>query len=102
MVYGSVDGLIMMVHNFGAPIAPAAMATIFDPLVRFSPDAEYGDQPTTSLGLGLFIARQIVMAHGGTIEVKSDRDMGTVFKAWIPCPPMAGVADDGAPRTNSP
>jgi signal transduction histidine kinase len=84
MIYGSVDGLIMMVHNFGMPINPEAMRTIFDPLVRFQPDAEYGDQPTTSLGLGLFIARQIVVAHGGTIVVKSDPDTGTVFKVWIP------------------
>lgn len=84
MVYGSVDGLTMMVHNFGMPILPAAMLSIFEPLVQFQPDAEYGDQPTTSLGLGLFIARQIVIAHGGAIDVKSDIATGTVFKVWIP------------------
>jgi signal transduction histidine kinase len=84
MVYGEADGLVMMVHNFGIPIRPDLMTNIFDPLVSFNPDAEYGDQPTTSLGLGLFIARQIVLAHGGTIEVTSDTDTGTVFKVWIP------------------
>jgi signal transduction histidine kinase len=84
MVYGAVDGLIMMVHNFGMPILPETMLTMFDPLVQFQPDAEYGDQPTTSLGLGLFIARQIVTAHGGTIDVKSDSGTGTVFKVSIP------------------
>ena len=92
MVHGAVDGLVMMVHNLGAPISPAAMLTIFDPLVRFSPDAADGDRPSTSLGLGLFIARQIALAHGGTIDVKSAESTGTVFKVWIPTSRAAGSA----------
>ena len=91
MVHGAVDGLIMMVHNRGTPISPAAMLTIFDPLVRFSPDVEDGDRPSTSLGLGLFIARQIAIAHGGTIDVTSDEAAGTVFKVWIPADGAAGA-----------
>jgi signal transduction histidine kinase len=95
-VYGTIDGLIMMVHNFGKPIAPAALPTIFEPLVRFAPDAPAGGAPTTSLGLGLFIARQIVTAHGGTIDVTSDAVNGTVFKVWIPALPVARAAAGGA------
>ena len=36
------------------------------------------------LGLGLFIARQIVEAHGGTISLHSRRGEGTVFSVELP------------------
>jgi signal transduction histidine kinase len=37
-----------------------------------------------SLGLGLFIARNIVLGHGGTLEVESSDAAGTVFTARLP------------------
>jgi hypothetical protein len=36
------------------------------------------------MGLGLYIAREIAVAHGGTIEVMSDADTGTTFTARLP------------------
>ena len=37
------------------------------------------------IGLGLAIAYQIIMAHGGKIEVKSQVGMGTEFKVFFKC-----------------
>ena len=36
------------------------------------------------LGLGLFICKQIVEAHAGTLEVSSNGEQGTCFTARIP------------------
>ena len=42
--------------------------------------------PKTSLGRGLFIVREIVLAHGGTIAVESTAEAGTVFTIRLPRP----------------
>lgn len=38
----------------------------------------------TSLGIGLYIAREIVLAHQGSIDVTSSSSSGTVFKISLP------------------
>ena len=55
------------VANTGVPIPPETVARLFEPFRRGS-----GEERADGLGLGLFIARAIVVAHGGTIEVRSD------------------------------
>lgn len=79
---GLPDTVRLTVHNYGAPIAEESIGTIFDPLVR-SADEELG-QPSTSLGLGLFIVKEVVDAHGGTIEVTSNEADGTLFTVLLP------------------
>ena len=79
---GDSDTIRLTVHNDGTPIPEEAIGTIFDPLVR-SADEELG-QPSTSLGLGLFIVKEVVTAHGGTIEVSSSAAEGTVFTVVLP------------------
>ena len=71
------------VTNYGPPIASGALQAIFDPLVQM-PAAAPGDRTSTSLGLGLFIARNIVLGHGGTLQVESSEQAGTVFTARLP------------------
>jgi len=66
------------VENRGAPIPDAVKATIFEPFRR----AETR-QDSSGLGLGLYIAREIVRAHGGTIEVES-ADNRTTFAIELP------------------
>ena len=66
------------VVNRGAPIPEEVRSTIFEPFRR----AE-GRQDSSGLGLGLFIAREIVRAHGGTIEVESTEDR-TAFAIELP------------------
>ncbi|EJN28718.1 signal transduction histidine kinase [Pseudomonas sp. GM78] len=79
---GKPDTVYLTVHNYGAPIAEKDIGTIFDPLVR-SADEELG-QPSTSLGLGLFIVKEVVDAHGGTVEVSSSETDGTLFTVMLP------------------
>jgi len=68
------------VHNEGPPIPKELLGIIFDPLVQ----SGSSDQKRTGLGLGLFIAREIVSAHKGTLEVNSSRDTGTTFLMRLP------------------
>ena len=73
------------VRNRGTPIPPDALQVIFDPLVQVPVDGTGGSTGgDASLGLGLFIAREIVAAHGGTIGVTSSLEDGTAFRLRIP------------------
>ena len=81
-VSGDKDSVTLVVHNIGEPIAEDSIGTIFDPLVR-SASEELG-QPSTSLGLGLFIVKEVVNAHQGSITVTSNRDDGTTFTVILP------------------
>jgi signal transduction histidine kinase len=81
VIRGEADAVRLAVHNEGRPIPPAMQASIFEPLTRFQPAEEGG---ATSIGLGLFIARAIVVAHGGTITVSSSRADGTTFDVTLP------------------
>jgi signal transduction histidine kinase len=81
---GDGAGVTVAVHNGGTPIPADALATIFDPLVRgTSPEAQRRRRPG-SIGLGLYIAREIAAAHGGGVEVTSSADAGTVFTLRLP------------------
>jgi signal transduction histidine kinase len=94
--HGSKDGAIELsaqsdgstvvfsVHNEGAPIPSEMLATIFDPLVRHATQESAADRVPGSIGLGLYIVREIVLAHGGTIDVVSTRQEGTRFTVRLP------------------
>jgi len=69
------------VQNKGPAIEPSALNWIFDPLKRGISE-EYA-QRTDSLGLGLYIARQIAISHGGDIEASSAAAQ-TVFSVVLP------------------
>lgn len=77
----------LTVHNAGA-IPPAALPTIFEPF-RGSGDAPEG--MSRGLGLGLYIARALVNAHGGTIDVTSVADAGTTFTITLPRQPKRSI-----------
>lgn len=81
---GSADALLVAVQNYGQLIPPEAHQAIFDPLVRLPGDDGGNGRSLRSIGLGLFIAREITAGHGGTLEVASDSTHGTVFTVRIP------------------
>ncbi len=63
----------------GRGIAPKHHALIFEPRYRTTPDDRISGK-----GLGLSIARDIVTAHGGMIEVESTLGKGSTFKVLLP------------------
>ena len=83
--HGEPDAVSVRVKNYGSPIPVDALQVIFNPLVQVPcPASGPGEGRSTSLGLGLFIARTIVAGHGGTLEVESSERGGTVFTARLP------------------
>ncbi len=74
-------GVVLSVHNEGAPIPPERLGSIFQPLQRAS-DAV--DKAGRSIGLGLYIVKQVVDAHGGDIGVESTAEAGTTFTVRLP------------------
>jgi len=78
------DAITLRVKNQGTPIPAEVLQVIFNPLVQVPSATRGADARTsTSLGLGLFIARNIVVGHGGTLGVESSTQ-GTVFTARFP------------------
>jgi signal transduction histidine kinase len=55
--------------------------TLFDPFRR---QARRPSRNNDGLGLGLFICRELVAAHGGEISVHSSDEAGTVFTVRLP------------------
>jgi signal transduction histidine kinase len=76
--------VVLSVHNEGAPISPEALPTLFDPLVRHATVESALKRAPGSIGLGLYIVREIVNAKGGTITVTSTAQEGTTFTVRIP------------------
>jgi signal transduction histidine kinase len=72
--------VVAEVHNGGPPIPPALQPNLFDPFRR----GVAGAGRAHHVGLGLFISREIVRAHGGTIEVRSTAEAGTTFTVRLP------------------
>ncbi|RMU92553.1 sensor histidine kinase, partial [Pseudomonas syringae group genomosp. 3] len=68
-VSGGQNAVELRVHNEGKPIAEDAIGTIFDPLVRSIREESDTQSTSTSLGLGLFIVKEVVNAHSGSITV---------------------------------
>jgi signal transduction histidine kinase len=82
--HGEHDRIMLQVRNHGQTIPADLLQVIFDPLVQIPPAAlTTRVEASGSLGLGLYIAHQIVTMHGGTMAAESNRD-GTVFSARLP------------------
>jgi signal transduction histidine kinase len=77
-------GVSAEVANSGPPIAAEVLPTLFDPFRRAR---EGRTGMTQGLGLGLYITRQIVLAHGGDLEVSSGAETGTSFRVRLPLAP---------------
>ncbi len=72
---------VLEVHNSGSPIPAALLPRLFEPLQR---GAEFSGFTGRSIGLGLYIVKQVVIAHRGVIEVHSTETAGTTFRVRLP------------------
>ena len=81
-VEGEAADVLLRVHNHGPPIPESELRTLFSPFKRFK--SGEAAAPTSSLGLGLYIAERVVAAHGGTIDVRSSAAAGTLFTVRLP------------------
>lgn len=74
---GNVAYLVVVDHGIG--MASEAQQRIFERFERAVSAKQYG-----GLGIGLWISRQMVLAHGGTIRVVSKADVGSTFAVTLP------------------
>ncbi|WP_437318528.1 ATP-binding protein [Sorangium sp. So ce385] len=74
------------VHDRGVGLTPEQQDRLFEPF-RWKPDAHGG------LGVGLYVCRLIVWAHGGEILVESEPGAGTTLRVRLPLPPEAERGD---------
>lgn len=89
------DRVRIAVSDEGVGIAPADLPHVFN---RFTQVDMTSTRKFGGLGVGLFIARQIVEAHGGHIEVESKVGKGSTFTIEMPTVETheAGAAPDAA------
>ncbi|QXH36571.1 PAS domain-containing sensor histidine kinase [Pseudomonas muyukensis] len=85
----SEQGTTLSVHNHGPVIAQGLIPSLFEPMTRGSEQQD----PLRSVGLGLFIVKQIVQAHGGSIGVHSSATCGTTFTIRLPARQVSPAAD---------
>jgi len=74
--------VVLDVIDYGIGVAPDTAKRLFDRYYR----SAGGKAHTEGLGLGLYIARLIVEAHGGRIEVLSEMGKGSTFRILLPLP----------------
>jgi two-component system CheB/CheR fusion protein len=72
------DEAKFVVRDHGPGVPPAELRSIFEPYKRLG-EPHHG----SGLGLGLFVAREIVTAHGGRITASSRQGKGTVITVWL-------------------
>jgi signal transduction histidine kinase len=80
-VEGSPAGLRLSVADDGPGVAAGERERIFEPFVRGGSELR---RETAGIGIGLSIARHIVEAHGGRIEVGSTLGAGSRFTIVLP------------------
>lgn len=86
------DEVMLQVHNGGIPIPEHALKTIFMPMARHQAGGQSVDRNSRGLGLGLYIASEIIASHGGTIEADSTAEKGTTFTVTLPRQPPPKTA----------
>ena len=85
---------VVEIRDQGPGIARNLLPLLFQPYTRL------GQKASTGLGLGLFLAREIVIAHGGTIEAKSTVGEGTSMIVRLPLGKRR-VRSDGRPAAQA-
>jgi len=77
---GTGHDILLSVHNGGAVIPISVQHTIFEPMVRHVDTV----RRSSGVGLGLYIAAQVMLAHDGELTLVSTEAEGTTFTARLP------------------
>lgn len=77
------EAVWIRVSDTGPGVAPEEQDKIFDPFYRGDAAGRF----PRGMGLGLTIARDMVAAHGGRLEIDSDTGLGSRFTIWLPLRP---------------
>jgi len=80
---GTRKGITLKISDNGPGIPEAMQDKIFDPYFT----TKHKSDLHSGTGLGLFIAHQNVLDHGGSIEVESKHNEGTTFHIFLPTDP---------------
>lgn len=83
-IEGNEHDVVLSVCNRGVPIPAVEHRHLFDPLRRHVAARSEESFATRNLGLGLYIAKEVVMAHQGTIGLTSTEAEGTIFTVTLP------------------
>ncbi|MFC5513090.1 sensor histidine kinase [Massilia jejuensis] len=85
-IEGGAGELVFQVQNDADVIPPAKLRTFFDPVKRFAIGSahERGEAGTANLGLGLYVVKEIVKAHQGSVSVTSSEAEGVRFVVKLP------------------
>lgn len=85
-ILGLPGEVMYRVQNDADVILPARLRTLFDPVKRFviRPATERIAARTQNLGLGLYVVKEIVTAHEGTVSVTSTESEGVVITLSLP------------------
>ncbi len=81
---GTAHEVTLAVQNGGPPIAAELLPRIFEPLQRG--DGSF-DPSSRSVGLGLYIVKHLVEAHGGRVAIRSSERAGTELCVQLPRTP---------------
>jgi signal transduction histidine kinase len=76
-------GVALSVHDVGPGIEPNDLPKLFDRYYQ----ARRAREKQSGAGLGLYVVKGLVDAHGGTISVESEPGVGSVFRVWLPAAP---------------
>jgi signal transduction histidine kinase len=86
---GNHGSAIVRIIDHGIGISEEDRERIFGRFERAVPSRNYG-----GLGLGLYIARQIIGAHGGTVKAESTPGGGATFVVELPLVPPAAASEE--------
>jgi PAS domain S-box-containing protein len=90
VVSAAAEALEIRVRDHGLGIPPERRQQIFERFYQ-----AHGNGHKSGMGLGLFVSREIVELHGGTISAEFPEDGGSRFVVWLP---LTRPPDDGARR----
>jgi signal transduction histidine kinase len=76
---------LVEIRDTGSAISEEQLDFLFEPL--YSPDSEW-------TGLGLYVVREIIMAHRGTIDVQSAPDQGNIVTVTLPLVSLEGGREE--------